>query len=71
MSCYLRHLGQLLEEAGIQVTPDNKKGIDQALHHIVGVSYKDCPATWKALKQLLNDDQRRQEIIEKLRSYSS
>ncbi len=45
MSCYFRHMKNILHEAGIEVTPGNKKDIDQAFHRIVGVSYKDCPST--------------------------
>ena len=68
MSCYFRHLRDILAEAGIEVTPANKKQIDQALHRIVGVSYKDCPAAWKALKQqMLADEQKRRELVDRLR----
>jgi uncharacterized protein with von Willebrand factor type A (vWA) domain len=57
----------ILHQAGIEVTPSNKKDIDQALHRIVGVSYKDCPSTWKRLKQeLAGDEQRQREFIQKL-----
>jgi len=67
MSCYFRHMKNILDEAGIEVTPSNKKDIDQAFHLIVGVSYKDCPSTWKRLKQeLAGDEQRHQELIQKL-----
>ena len=41
----------VLDEAGIEVTPGNKKELDQAFHQIVGVTYKDCPTTWKRLKR--------------------
>ena len=59
----------ILEEAGITVDPSNKKRIDQAFHEIVGTNYKDCPATWKALKQTyLSDERRRHELIEKLQA---
>ena len=67
MSCYFRHLKDLLSEAGLEVTPSNKKAIDRAFHEIVGVAYKDCPKTWKALKQELSaDQQKRQELLRKL-----
>ena len=67
MSCYFRHLKDILNEAGIEVTPGNKHEIDQAFHQIAGVEYKDCPATWKGLKQeLAGDGQKRQELIRKL-----
>jgi len=69
MSCYFRHLKNILEEAGVEVTPDNKKQIDQAIHQIVGVIYKDCPETWKRLKQqLTGNEQKRQEFISQLKS---
>jgi hypothetical protein len=59
----------ILDEAGIQVTPSNRKKIDQAFHQIMGVTYQDCPATWKRLKQELGSNgQRRQELIQKLRN---
>ena len=69
MSCYFRHMKDVLAEAGIEVTSANKKVIDQALHQIVGVAYKDCPNAWKELKrELAGDEQKRRELIHKLRS---
>ena len=38
MSCYFRHMKDVLSEAGIQVTPSNKKQVDKAIHDIVEVS---------------------------------
>ena len=67
MSCYFRHLKDILFEAGIEVTPRNKKQIDQAIHDIVEVAYKDCPTTWKKLKrEILDDEQKRRDFVEKL-----
>ncbi len=69
MSCYFRHLEDILEEAKITVTPENKKRIDQAFHDIAGATYKDCPATWKEIKnRYLNDPQMRAELIQRLRN---
>jgi len=69
MSCYFRHIKNILDEAGIEVAPSNKKEIDQAFHQIVGVTYKDCPTTWERLKQeLIHDEQKRRELIKKLQS---
>jgi len=69
MSCYFRHLKNILEEAGIEVSAGNRKQIDQAIHQIVGVTYKHCPGTWKRLKQqLTGDEQKRQEFISQLKS---
>ena len=56
-----------MQEAGIKVTPENKKQVDKAIHQIMGVDYKDCPATWKTLKQHLAGESARQDFIKKLR----
>lgn len=69
MSCYFSHLKHILNEAGIEATPDNRKQIDRAIHDIVGVTYKDCPATWKKLKQeIAGDEQKRQDFLKKLQN---
>jgi len=56
MTCYFRHLSSLFEQAGIQVTEENKRDLDQIIHNIVGVQYKDCPATWKEVKRRMAED---------------
>jgi len=69
MSCYFRHMKGLLSEAGIEVTPENKKQIDRAIHQIVNTTYKDCPGTWKAVKQkLASSEAEKRELIKKLRA---
>jgi hypothetical protein len=61
-------LRDLLDEAGVEVTPGNKRQVDQAIHKIVGVEYKDCPVAWKALKQqIMGDEQKRRDFVKKLR----
>ena len=68
MSCYFRHIKDLLREAGIEITPDNKKDVDRAIHKMVGVDYKDCPATWKQVKaEFLSDDEARTKFVRKLK----
>ena len=69
MSCYFRHLDEILKEAGITITPENKKLVDRAFHSIVGTTYKDCPATWKEIKmKYLSDPRKREELVSKLRT---
>lgn len=68
MSCYFRHIKDILNEAGIEVTADNRKQLDRAIHDIVGVGYKDCPAAWKRLKeQIIGDEEKRQDLVWKLK----
>ena len=69
MSCYFRHLTDILKEAGIEVTPGNQKQIDRAIHDIVKVTYKDCPTTWKKLKrEIIGDARKRRDFVKRLQS---
>jgi hypothetical protein len=68
MSCYLRHMKEVLDAAGIKITADNRKEVDKTFHEIVGVIYKNCPATWRKLKQeLAGDDAKREKLVQKLK----
>ena len=68
MSCYFRHLKEIFDEAGIEVTSINRKQGDQSINQIVGITYKDCPQAWKNLKsQIIDDEQKRWEFIQKLK----
>jgi hypothetical protein len=57
MTCYFRHLKTIFEKAEITVTKENKKDIDRVIHSIVGVEYKNCPATWKEVKKRMTEDE--------------
>jgi hypothetical protein len=70
MSCYFRHLQELFKDAGITVIPQNKKQVDQAIHEFLGITYKDCPSTWKALKPIMDDGMRRELLVQRLKSVS-
>jgi hypothetical protein len=57
VTCYFRHIQGILEKAGIRVSSANKREIDKVIHDIVGVKYKNCPATWKELKKRIAKDE--------------
>ena len=68
MSCYFRHMKDVLEEAGVEVTKENKKDIDRIIHGMVDVAYKDCSPAWKAVKtHIKGDDKARQKFIKTLK----
>ena len=61
MSCYFRHLKDVLSEAGIEVTPANKKQIDQAIKEL---EYKTLGAIYSSLDRIsIKDIQARLESI--------
>ena len=71
MSCYFRHMADVLEEAGIDLEEvkadkDKKQELDRKIHGIVGVEYKDCSPTWAKIKEMLAEEGSRKELVEKL-----
>ena len=68
MSCYLRHMKDVLEEAGVEVTKENKKEIDRIIHEMVDVEYKNCSPAWKEVKEHIKGDYNaRSRFIETLK----
>jgi len=57
LTCYFRHLRDFFDKAGIKVTDENKRQIDQIIHDIVKVKYKNCPAAWKEVKKRMAEDE--------------
>ena len=65
MSCYLRHMDEIFKEINIEVTKENRKDIDKALHKIVEVEYKHCPDAWKKIKEIIRgkDENEKTKLI--------
>ena len=63
MSCYFRHLKDLFDEAGVEVTPANRKEIDRVIHAAVGLSQKHCPSAWRKVKQEFLADEKKRRIL--------
>jgi uncharacterized protein with HEPN domain len=57
VTCYFRHLKQVFEKAGIEVTSTNRAEIDRVIHNLVGVNYKNCPTVWKQVKNHISEDE--------------
>jgi hypothetical protein len=58
----------ILNEAGIEVTKENKKEVDEIIHGLVNEAYKNCSPTWKAVKEKIKgDDKARGEFIARLK----
>lgn len=44
MSCYFRYMKDAFKDAGVAVTPKNKKDVDQAIDKLMEIKYKSaCP----------------------------
>jgi len=68
MSCYFRHMSEIFEEAGIEVTKENKKELDRLLHRLAGEEYKNCSPAWKRIKELRADERSRRKLIADLKA---
>ena len=68
MSCYFRYMRDVFEEAGVEVTKENKKEIDRIIHEMVDVDYKNCSLAWKEVKEHIKvDEDARILFIERLK----
>jgi molecular chaperone GrpE (heat shock protein) len=57
LTCYFRHMKDIFNKAGVEVTKENRKDIDRKTHSIVGVEYKNCSATWREVKKRIAEDE--------------
>ena len=57
MTCYFRHLKDIFQKAGIEVTVDNGKEIDKVIHEIVKIKNKNCSVVWKEVKKHIMVDE--------------
>lgn len=68
MSCYLRHMGNIMEKAG--VTPSNKeerRRVDRAVREIMQMPRAKCPEVWKAVKERLQQPEGEAELVARLK----
>lgn len=57
VTCYFRHIKQIFIKAGIEVTDENKREIDRAIHNVVGINYKNCSDAWSEVKKRIAEDE--------------
>ncbi|HNR26144.1 MAG TPA: hypothetical protein PKI66_05480 [Methanobacteriaceae archaeon] len=69
MSCYLRYMKDVLEEADLHPQDrKERKEVDLAIRRIVGKSEKDqCNMVWKEVKLWLAADQKKALLVENLK----
>jgi len=63
---------EIFDLAGIEITKENKKDIDRAMHTIVDVDYKNCPDAWKKVKEIIkgSDEGKKAELIRRIKEES-
>ena len=70
MSCYLRYMKDVLTEADLH--PEDKKDrkeVDLSIRKVIGMKAEDkCNLVWKEVKIWLQDENKKQILIEKLKT---
>jgi hypothetical protein len=70
MSCYLRHMKEVLEAADLH--PDDKKerkDVDLAIREVVGMKPEDqCNMVWKKVKVWLQDEDKKKQLTAELKA---
>lgn len=70
MSCYLRYMKDVLTEANLH--PEDKKDrkeVDLSIRKVIGMKAEDkCNLVWKEVKIWLQDENKKQILIEKLKT---
>lgn len=68
MSCYLRHLGPLLERVGYKPeSKEQRKLVDQSVRAIIGIDKGNCPEVWREVKEWLKDPEKETHLVEQLK----
>lgn len=70
MSCYLRYMKDVLEEADLH--PEGRaerKKLDLAIRKVVGMNAADkCNLVWKEVKEWLQDEDKKKQLTDKLKN---
>mgnify|MGYP000850282110 CR=1 FL=1 len=70
MSCYLRHMKEVLEAADLH--PEDKKErkeVDLTIREVVGMKPEDrCNVVWKEVKVWLQDEDKKKQLTAELKA---
>ena len=66
MSCYLRHLDDILLAAGIRLTKENRPRVHALIQEITGE--EDCPRVWRSVSASLVREDTWEEFVSQLRA---
>jgi len=70
MGCW-RWFGNVLKEAGVTVTAQNRAEIDKVIHEYIGAKsqYEHCSADWTKLgKKIKTDEKEKKKLIQAVKT---
>ncbi len=58
MTCYFKNsrMIELFNDLEVIVTKENRDAINEIIHEMLSVDYKNCAATWKLVRKRLKED---------------
>lgn len=67
MSCYTRHLSDILDALGWGDSRDSRKRLDRALRAALDLEQAGCPVVWRRVKALRADTAALQSLVGQMR----
>ena len=70
MSCYLRHMKDVLNEADLHLeSRKERKEVDLAIRNVVGMKPEDkCNVVWKEVKLWIHDENKKKQLTAELKA---
>jgi membrane-bound lytic murein transglycosylase MltF len=67
MSCYTRHLTDIIEELGIENNIDTRRIIDRQIRRILKKQDANCPEVWRDVKERIHDPEQKKKLVSELK----
>lgn len=53
MTCYVKHLSEIMRRAGAENSFENKQLLDNIVRQVLKMDKADCPEVWKRVKAIM------------------
>jgi hypothetical protein len=53
MTCYIKHVSELMRRAGAENTYENKKMLDAIIRELLGMPRNKCNEVWQQVKSIM------------------
>lgn len=53
MTCYVKHLSEIMRRAGAENTYENKQLLDKIVREVLDMEHADCADVWKSVKAIM------------------
>lgn len=67
MTCYTRHLTDILKELDLEDTKENRRTLDRKIRKVLRRDKDGCSAVWKDVKEQIHDTAKRDLLIGELK----